>query len=617
MIKPVKVTTNNVLEELQHIASENTIPDSQLRIEINSFTTFAKTSDTDFVEISDDTLNTYKDEKFLRDKTLELKQTYHIKIKSKRSDYPFKTMHSKIEFEENDTLAYLVIKQGSRLKYYDGLYDDFLEYINEQKLRANIMLYLFDSDYKGTIKEFVNVIQKIKLLTFKEDKKILIAKGLLEKEAVVSKLVMNIEEKSDIGTEDETGKVDYSNRGFLLNCSEDEQLFEFIKPQQGQHGRTCRGEIIEVKTIDLDETPTFIVDDSIEIQDSFENIKYISTKSGFLNKNENKYDILNHMDINEISFKTTGTIDSNLDADISINVTKNDPLEDAIEEGMHVKVRKLSINGNVGPDTKIETRDISINGQTHNRSFIQCVSANIKQHRGKVIGREVKVHTLEGGEVVADKATVKHAVRGKIRAKVIEIGTLGSNVTMESSEYIQVDMITGGENKFVIDTSIKSAFDNNKTPDIAYLEKLESELKLLVNALKNIKEKVKKNLDPCKKIQGMIIKNKKEGVNIPDSLIKNFKICKIMMARFKKLKEDFNHKKNQLEKAKKGQLESTLDVFDTKVVVNKPIEGFNSIVYKLYNPEREIILKTDKSMNKTTFKLIENFDGVLKIVNTN
>lgn len=617
MISPIKVVTDNVLEEILHVAREESVNESTLRIELNSVTTWVKTSTKDFTEIPQESVDTYKDEKFLRDDTLEFKQQYNIKIRSKRSDYPFKYMHSQVEFEKNDTLAYLVIKQGSRLQYHKKLYEDFLEYITEQKLRANIMLYLFDVDYESTIKEFVNIIEKMKLFVFKEDKKILISKGIDSVEGIKSQLIMNIEEKSNVGVEDSMGKVDHSNRGLFINCTQGEQLFEFIKPQQGQYGRSCRGEIIDTKTINLDETPTFTVDDSIEIQDSFENIKYIATKSGFLLKEGNRYDVSNNLDIGEISFKTTGTINSNLDADITINVKKNDPLEDAIEEGMHVKVKKLFVIGNIGPDTKIETREISVNGQTHDRTFIQCVNADIKQHRGKVIGREVKIHTLEGGVVVADRAIIEHAVRGKIRAKVIEIGSLGSNVIMEASKNIQVDIINGGENKFIIDTSITGAFDDIKKPDMNYIEKLKNELKLLSNALKDITEKVKKNLEPCKKIQDAIVRKKKEGADIPDSLVKNFKICKVMMARYKKLKEDFTYKKNQLEKVKNGQLESNLDIFDAKIVVKRPIEGFNTIVYRLANPNREIVLKTDKRMNKTTFKLREEYDGSLRIVNIN
>lgn len=459
-------------------------------------------------------------------------------------------MKCQVEFEENDTLAYLVIKQGSRVNYYDGLYDDFLDYITEQKLRSNIMLSIFDVDYQMMIEALVNIIKKIKAIAFKIDKKILISKGVCPIEAVVSKLVMNIEEKSDVGTKDSEGKIDYSDRGFLVNCSENEQLFEFIKPQQGHYGRSCKGEIIEVETINLDKMPTFTVDDGIEIEDSFENIKYLSTKSGFLVKKENRYDVSNSLDLDEISFKTTGTINSNLDLDISINVTKADPLDDAIQEGMHVKVKKLTVKGNIGPETKIETRDIFVNGQTHNTSSIKCVNATIGQHRGKIIGREVKVKTLEGGEIIADIAIIENAIRGKIRAKVIEIKTLGSYVTMEASKYIQVDMIKGEENKFIIDTSIISAFDNSRKNDEDYLKTLEKEFNLLLKTLQEITEKVKKNLKPCKDIQNAIIKSKNLGINISDSVIKNFKLCKIMMTRYKKLKEDFEYKKSQVKKQK-------------------------------------------------------------------
>jgi len=615
MIKPINVITHNVSEALMNVAKDNSVSASKLFFKINSVTTFAKDSDSDFIEISNENLNKFKEEKSLRNSTITFEQKYNIEIKSRKTGDPFDYINSQIVFEENDTLAYFIIKRNSRLKYYDGLYDDFINYITEQKLRSNIMLYLFDVDYEKTIEEFVNVIKQIKIITFREDKKFLVAKGIDGVQAIVSKLIMTIEEQSEIGEEDSEGKVDYSNRGFLINCSKDEQLFEFIKPQQGKHGRTCTGKIIEVETINLNDTPTFTMNDTIEIQESFENIKYLSTRSGFLVKKDNKYDVSNNMDVNEISFKTTGTINSNLDAEISINVTKADPLEDAVEEGMHVKVRALSVKGNIGPDTKIETRDITINGQTNHTSFIKCVNANIGLHRGKIIGRNVTISTLEDGEIIADTAIIKNAIRGNIRAKVIEIGTLGSYVKMEASQYIQVDIIKGEENKFIIDTSIVSDFDSNKKDDEIYLAKLEEEFTFLSKSLINTTEKVKKNLKPCEKIKEAIIKSKNQGISIPDSLIKNFKLCRIMRARYKKLKEDFEYKKSQIEKLKEKLQESGLDIFDTKVVVNKPIKGYNSIIYKLSNPEREITLKTDEKMTKTTFKLRENYDGVLQIIN--
>ncbi|MEA2100693.1 MAG: flagellar assembly protein A [Campylobacterota bacterium] len=533
MLKSINLTTNDVRSELQRISKERSIPVSKLYIEVISIDTFVKKGDSDFSEVSSGSFDKYKQEGSLRDKTIELKQQYNIEVESQYEAYPFRDMISEIEFQENDTHAYLVIKKGSKLSYSDALYDDFLDYILEQKLRSNIMIYLFDVDYEEIIEQYVDVIEKIKTITFKEDKKILISKGFDAVKSINADVCMTIEENMGVDVEDSDGRVDYSNRGFLLSCTKGDDLFEFIKPNQGENGRTCKGEIIEVETVNLDAKPVFTVEDSIEVQDSFENIKYLSNKSGYLVKKGNQYEVSNTLDIDEISFKTTGTINSDLDSEISINVVKNNPLEDAVEAGMHVKVQKLSIEGSIGPHTQIESRDISISGQSHEESSIKCVNANIGLHKGKIIGRKVEVKTLEGGEIIADIAIVQNAMRGKIKAKTIEIGVLGSHITMEASQYIQIERVRGEENKFIIDTSVDSGFDNHKKDDDVYNNKLKDELKLLLAALKDITQKIKDNLEPCKRIKAIMIKSKNKGDKISSTILKKYKLCKVMQVRHK------------------------------------------------------------------------------------
>ncbi len=618
MIKPINIVTDNVAKELRNIASDNVTSISKLYLEVHSVKTFVARGDSDFTEVFGKDLDTYREEVSLRNAELEFEQEYDITVQSIYEGYPFENMLCKIEFEVNDSLAYFVIKKGSRIEYYDELYHDFIKYITEHKLRSGIMLYLFDVDYKGTIKGFVDVIEKIKKVTFNEDKKILVAEGLDAIESISADISMLIEENNQAGAEDEEGRIDYSDRGFLLSCVEGEQLFEFIKPQQGQNGRTCRGDIIEVDTVNLNANPTFTVEDGIEVEESYENIKYFSSKSGYLVKNGNRYDVENSIDIEEISFKTTGTINSDLDSEISINVIKDDPLEDAIEEGMHVKVQTLSVKGSVGPNTKIEARNISIDGQTHNESSIKCINADIGQHRGKITGRKVEVTTLEGGEIIADVAIVKNAVRGTIKAKKIQIEFLGSHVTMEASESIEIDTIKGEENKFIIDTSIKSPLDDNesKSADKEYLEKLEEELKPLLKMLQETTAKLKKNLGPCEKIKALIIKNKKEGLELPSTLIKNFKLCKVMKVHYKKLREDFEYKKAQTQALKSKISNSALNILDVHITIKQPRRTYNSIIYRLNNPEREITLKMNDNMSKKVFKLIDDDEGVLRIVNT-
>ena len=617
MIVPVHVITKSVPRELLRIAAENSISSSELYIKIDSISTFFKDANTDFIEIEEVDFKKYNNETSMRDASLEFEQECEIEICSKLDNYPFKDMNVKIEFEEGDTKAYLVIKKGSMLHYYDDLYSDFIELIKEEQLKAKVLVYLFDADYKESIKEFIGVLKQIKKITFKENKRILISQTLKEIPSVKQETIMTIEKNHALGEEDSQGRIDYANRGFLISCEEGEQLFEFNKPQQGENGRTCRGEIITVDIVDLDAMPNFTIDNNIEVVDSFENIKYMSAKSGYLVKDGDSYDVSNSIEVGEISFKTTGTIDTDLDTEISINVVKKDPLEDAIEEGMTVKVQNLSIMGSIGPSTKIEARNIDISGQTHHSSLVKCHEAKIGLHKGKIIGQMVEVQTLEGGEIIADVAIIKNAMSGKIRAKTIKINMLGAYVTLEASESIIVESIRGEENKFIFDSSIKGAFDNsNKDETQKHLKDLKEGFKNLSTKLKASAEKIKSNTEPCKKIKNTILKAQSQGLKISAVLIKNFKACQLMKVRYKKLREEVLYNKTKIQDIELKILNDSTNILGSQVEIGNVGHGFNHITYKLENPKRMIKLNIHEDMKKKIFKLEENEEGILEIVNT-
>lgn len=617
MTHSIDISTNNVYKELLRIAAQNSIPISRLYVRINEMHTFTKDKNGNLVILSEAELSKHATEEYLRNAEIEFEQHYDITVSPYYKGYPFLRMISEIEFNEDETIAYFVIKRGSQIEYYDNIYDDFLDYIDEKKLRSGIMLYLFDVEFESTIEEFVKAIKKVKKVTFKEDKKIIVAKGLEAIESIEPQLHMTIEENNSVGVEDKSGRIDYSNRGFLLSCIEGEELFEFIKPQQGKHGRTCKGKIIEVQSVNLDVIPTFTVEDGIEVQDSFENIKYLSKKSGYLVKSGEQYEVSNSVDVDEISFKTTGTINSNLNSEITINVVKNNPLEDAIEEGMHVKVQNIFIKGSVGPNTKIEAREVKVEGQTHGSSSIKCINAFISLHKGKVTARKVEVKNLEGGEIIADEAIVHNASRGRIVAKKITIESLGSHVTMEASEYIAITKIKGEENRFILDSLVNSGFDNKKTDDDIYFKKTKDELDELTNEFKSSARKVKESLKSCEKIKELIIKNKNSGEDIPATLIRNFKICKVIRVRYKKIKEKLEYKQAQFDKIKDKIQQAYPNIFEARILLEQPLRGFNHITYKLHNPDREIELITNDRMTKKSFELHEDDDGVLKIINSN
>lgn len=613
MIKPVTINTNNVAKEISNIAIQNSVKPDSLYIQVSSIETFIKNNDSDLIEIHYEDFEKYTDEATLRDSSVVFEQKYEIYISSKYNGFPFEHMKSEIEFEENDTIVNLIIKKGSILKYEDDLYENFLNYIVELQLRSNVMIQLFDVDYQNYIKSFVDVLKKIKTITFKEDKKIPLSKGLKEEESIQADISMTIEASKKVY--DENDKVDHSDRGFLLSCIEGEELFEFSKPKQGKNGRNCLGEIIEVEIVDLDAKPEFSINDNIQIVDSFENIKYLATKSGYLLQNEDHYDVSNSIDVDEISFKTTGTIDTDLDTEISINIVKKNPLEDAIEKGMRVKVQNLTIDGSIGPNTEIEARNVSISGQTHAESFIKCVKATLGVHKGKINARTVEVDTLQGGEIIADSVTVKSAINGKITAKTIDITVLGSHLVLEASEYIQIKRVRGDENKFILNPLANSGLEKDNPNEEEYFKTLTQEFDLLAEKFKNISITVKKNLEPCKKVKEAILKSKEEGTELSSILIDKFKLCRVMNVRYKKSREDVAFKKDQLDKLKSKLSSSTHNIMDSKLTLGEPLKGFNHITYMLSKPDRKIELNIDESMNKKIFKIIEDDDGILSIVN--
>ncbi|MDF1883022.1 DUF342 domain-containing protein [Sulfurimonas sp. SAG-AH-194-C21] len=616
MIETTSLITTDILKSFSETAKKQGLIKSKLYAQINTITTLIKDADSDFVEVPKNDLHNYKSEDVMCNEDIEFKQEYHIDIKPKDQNYHFHQIFTTIVFNDDKTSVSLLIKKGSRLKYHPGLFNDFLNYIREQMIKSKIMVYLFDTDYKEGIKELVNVIEKIKILTFKEDKKILLSQGFEAIKSVQASTVMHIQEKNDVDL-DSNEQINYADRGFLLNCIEGEELFEFLKPQQGKNGRSCTGKIIEEEIINLDAKPTFTVDDNIEIQDSYENIKYLATKSGYLVKNGNQYEVSNSINIGEISFKTTGTIDSDLDTEISINVVKEDPLEDAIEKGMNVKVQNLSITGSIGPSTTVEARTISVTGQTHQESLIKCVNANIKIHKGKITGREVIVDILDGGDIIADTAIIKNAMSGKIRAKTIDIEILGSHVIMEASEYIEIQTIKGEENKFIFESSVGSAFNTNKKDNTKYIKKLRAELNDLIRIFNESTLKLKKNLEPCAKITAYIIKKQKEGVKIPPDVVKKFKLCKVMKVNYQKIKEELAYKKKQYNEEQKNTSLNTKNIQDAQIVLGQVLRGYNYIQYKLDKPNIEIELRTNSDMKGKTFQLKEDDEGILRIVNIN
>jgi|GEM_PF-5132203 len=67
-----------------------------------------------------------------------------------------------------------------------------------------------------------------------------------------------------------------------------------------------------------------VISPNITRKESETSIKYIANRGGYVNFEKGSYDIQEQMEINEISFRSTGSIDTNLDSNIKINIKEKD-----------------------------------------------------------------------------------------------------------------------------------------------------------------------------------------------------------------------------------------------------------------------------------------------------
>lgn len=99
------------------------------------------------------------------------------------------------------------------------------------------------------------------------------------------------------------------------------------------------------------------------------------------------FDIKDELDVNEITFKTTGSVDTGLDTNVTLNVKENDLTKDAVGTGMTVEANEINVEGNVAANAVVKANKVTIGGQTHAKAVIEAKEAKIAVHIGSFEGR--------------------------------------------------------------------------------------------------------------------------------------------------------------------------------------------------------------------------------------
>lgn len=609
---PFVVSTNNIAKELVTAASNHGLKVADLDFNLLDVQTFLKKGDEEEHEIIGDELKDLNDPALLSDVNVVIRQAYEIEVILADKNNKFSKLNLSIGANPSMTRLFASIKPGSVIEYFEGIERELRDFINKRKLRANMLINIWDENLNEEIEKLVAKVRVNKTLTVEE--KITFEVGLtFDINATRNdKLIFHYkseEEKND------KAKVDHYNRGFIQSVKEDELLIEYIKAKKGDPGRNCRGEYIEPDEPTISHTPDFNVSDKINVIENDNSIEYRAKNSGYVVFENNTYDINSEVEVTEISFKTTGSIGAGMDTDVSISVKEADAFKDAIGAGMEVEVNEINVDGNVGNNAKIKARKVKIQGQTHQSSYIEADEIDINIHKGKAKGSKIKVMRLEQGVIEGESVEVTQAAGGKIIAKEVFIETLASHVDIIASSKIEIKNFKGEENTLTISPVL---YDKDKEA----LSENEEELVVQKRKIRALKEEAGKKEKILSDNAGAIVDLKKRlahykqsGAKMPGSFVIKFKEFQELQKQLEELKNELKQNEDMFEllSAKSNKFQD--DIFKAKIINHDHYKGHNEIRFKLIEPELELYLVPKGTGDEKCFMLGQDDEtGAFEIV---
>lgn len=612
-VRPTVIRTQNVAKELQKIATSYEIKVETLDFSLLETQTFTRIvdskSEVEFEEIEPSRLYELDIEASMLNPNFEIKQVYEVEIFSKDlQNDPFNDFAIAVGANATKCKVYLSIKQGAKVSYYPRFEKDLLILVNKSKIRAGILINLFDEMLSGAIAKITAHVRIEENAVYEQNETILIAQSFEPTPTLDDALILHYETKEQQEV-DAIKKVDYASRSFIQSVYEDQLLIEYIKAQAGKPGRNCRGEYMAPKEPQVNNEPTFSVDDTIKVVETDKTIEYRANENGYIAFEENKYLIKTEVDIGEISFKTTGSISTSLDSDVSISVKESDSIKDAIGTGMVVEVSEINIDGNVGSNAKIYANKASIGGQTHKTATIEADELDINVHKGSAKGKNIHIARLEHGEVEGEIVNISQALGGHIRAKEITIAVCGSYVKATASKRIEIHKLQGSENIFTIDPLLKKDAAEGFSENEEGIKKLEEDIKSIHNEIEKLKTYIKTNTDAFNDLKKRLIHYKKNGVKLPESFVKKYQQFQKMTEHLKHITAEHERKNAQLMLLTTRTASFQDNIFDARVINRDKWTGHNEIRIKLVEPPMDLSYVVPEGTEDKIFGLVELNEG--------
>ncbi|WP_353662585.1 flagellar assembly protein A [Hydrogenimonas sp. SS33] len=582
---PVVVTTEDVPRTLQETALKYKIGVNTLDMRILHTVTYIKMDEKEgeWIEVEGDDWEKFNKAEILLSPSFVVKQSYEIEIHRYKEE-PWMSdllLHIASNTEKNRVVC--TIKSGSILRDTEDLVGKIKSLIHKKMVRSRILIGLWDLDIDKKLDELCAKARVEGQYIVPEDHTFDVAVCYASQPAVDDELILHYKKKQE--TPEDEDRVDYSKRGFIQAVEKGETIIEYIKPRPGKPGRNCLGQYVPVKEPSETNRPDFRVSENIAVEENDERILYIARRGGYVVFKENTYDIQDEMELEEVSFKKTGSIDAGVETEVKLHINETDVMKDAIGTGVEVEATEVKVEGNVGASAVVLAEEVVIGGQTHQSSRIEADRASVNVLRGSLKAKEsAEVTRIESGTVEAKSAKVGQMIGGEIRAMEIEVDVLGANATLCAVSKIEIGKMLGENNKLMIDASRIDAYHNEILSLEERVQGLEKEIEQLEAVIAEKRELEEKSESAVRTLKQKILEDRKRGIKPKPAFVAKIKQFQKLRETIGKLEESLNSLKQSLEETKSRLLAYQDMVIHATVTNRGAWQDYTKIEFHLLYP---------------------------------
>lgn len=607
---PLVIRTDNIAKDILSLARSNEIDPSLIDFNILSVQTLVRDKsdeNNEFRELDKDEYDVLNEKGFLLNPAIAIKQMYEVELLPAKTGGRLSKLELSIGVNKQITKVYATIRAGSYIANYKELEKELILYVNKKKMRVNILIGVWDKAMYKEISKIVSFIKVNEEQTFKENVTFLISEGigsiLTRNDAIVKhyeKSIKNI---------DEFDRMDHAKRGFIKPVQEGEVFIEYKKAKMGKPGRNCRGQFIAPREPVIANRPDFSIGPNVEREDTEDSIKYIALRMGYIHYENNRYDIGDEVEVNEITFRSTGSVDAGLNKDIKVNIIQNDVLKDAVGAGMTVEASRVNIEGNIASGAMIKAQDAKIGGQSHQSSKIVADNIDINVHKGLAQGKTVRVTRLENGVIEAENVVIGQTMGGEVRAKEVLVECLGTRTTITASKKIEIKLFEGSENKLIIDSRATEEVSEKMQQYNGELREKEILQRGVEKEINNYEKIVRGNISVIQSITKMIVQYKKQRINPPASMVKKLRDFKEVKEKIENFKIDLGVVKNDINHIKMVRDELQKSIFDTQIINHDYYKGHNEIKFIMLSPKLELSYVPEDGERSEIFEIHRDKDA--------